>query len=34
MSGAAESVSINFGGATLPAGATFYFYIEWTEDDA
>jgi len=29
-----ESVSINFAGATLPAGTTFYFYIEWTEESA
>lgn len=33
LRGAAESISINFAGASLPAGASFYFYIEWTESN-
>lgn len=28
-----ESFAFSFGGQTIPAGAKFYFYIEWTEDD-
>ncbi|MFA5166739.1 MAG: hypothetical protein WC449_05640 [Candidatus Paceibacterota bacterium] len=32
LRGASELISINFSGATLPAGAKFYFYIEWTEE--
>jgi hypothetical protein len=30
--GAAESICIGFGGAAIAAGASFYFYIEWTEE--
>lgn len=33
LRGVNESFYFSFGGATLPAGANFYFYIEWTEDD-
>ena len=29
---AQESISINFAGAAMPAGASFYLYIEWTEE--
>lgn len=29
---ASESISINFAGATLPAGTSLYLYIEWTEE--
>jgi hypothetical protein len=32
LNGVAESVSINFGGAAIPAGAKAYMLIEWTEE--
>jgi hypothetical protein len=32
LSSAAESININFAGVTLPSGAVFYFYLEWTEE--
>ena len=27
-----ESISINFAGASMPAGTSLYLYIEWTEE--
>lgn len=33
LRGTAESLAINFGGQTVPAGANLYLSIEWTEDD-
>jgi hypothetical protein len=34
LRGVAESLCINFNGAALAAGSSFYFYIEWTEEAA
>ena len=34
LRGASESLAINFGGQAVPAGASLYLNIEWTEDVA
>lgn len=33
LRGTSESLAINFGGQAVPAGASLYLSIEWTEDD-
>jgi hypothetical protein len=32
LRGVNESIAFNFAGATVPAGASIYMHIEWTED--
>jgi hypothetical protein len=33
LRGVNESIAFNFAGAAVPAGASLYMIIEWTEDD-
>jgi hypothetical protein len=33
LRGVAQSIAFNFAGAAVPAGASLYLVIEWTEDD-